>query len=384
MATLKCLLVAIMALDAIGGAITFVAACESSELITIGGAVTREISRSQLDASDEPTLADTVASSCANFVHPPCCCNASTRRSSNDRAIATSLAVLQEHFSHASRCTSRISLLAVNRVVECEVLVSYDGHHPTLFRTYNGGTMPFELGQWTVVNLLVAVDNKHISYDVSFYASSPHIHARNVRWGKPYTGESSSTRHLSSTTVLALQADHEHQSSPLVTSETTFSVDIFNLNIWNTNGKWYTRARRIVELIRRHAKDILTFQEVRIDSEWSCDAMLKDHVDDDKMCFTSQTEHLSRLLHAAGLKMSYTYRAAMSYFSLDYGRISYQLEGPVVGRLSSIPAWTSKSFMLERFPDDEEDFHQRVLLCVAMQVPLGQLAIESSLARRLQ
>lgn len=125
-------------------------------------------------------------------------------------------------------------------------------------------------------------------------------------------------------------------------------LKIMSYNIWNYNDPWPERRRIIVENILEEDPDIIGFQEIRDDRR-----------------FNSIGQHQAKQI-ADRTGLDYQFQPAMVY-----SRSPRSVEGVCI--MSRHPITSTAYVELTRNPEDERDFHQRIVFNGTIRLPLGKM-----------
>ena len=123
---------------------------------------------------------------------------------------------------------------------------------------------------------------------------------------------------------------------------------IMSYNIWNYNDPWEERRRLIVDTILDVDPDIIGLQEIR----------------DDRRFNPVGHDQARQIAERTGLR--YEYQPAMVY-----SRSPRSVEGVCV--MSRHPINSTAYVELTRKPNDERDFHQRIVMNGTVSLPLGRM-----------
>jgi endonuclease/exonuclease/phosphatase family metal-dependent hydrolase len=139
-------------------------------------------------------------------------------------------------------------------------------------------------------------------------------------------------------------------------------LDVMSYNTWNFEAKYPERLELITSDISEAAPDVVGLQEMR----WS------NHEYPGPFRRGSMADDLAEVLFTMGYKY-WSWRPAMLYHKGGYGQT---LEG--LGVFSKFPITQVESFPLTRFNGETEDYHQRLLLRVAIDTPMGVVNVFNS------
>ena len=125
-------------------------------------------------------------------------------------------------------------------------------------------------------------------------------------------------------------------------------LKIMSYNIWNYNEPWEERRKLIVDTILEVDPDIIGLQEIR----------------DDRRFNAIGHDQARQIAERTGLQ--YQYQPAMVY-----SRDPRSVEGVCI--MSRHPISSTAYIELTRKPDDERDFHQRIVLNGTVSLPMGNM-----------
>jgi endonuclease/exonuclease/phosphatase family metal-dependent hydrolase len=125
-------------------------------------------------------------------------------------------------------------------------------------------------------------------------------------------------------------------------------LKIMSYNIWNYNEPWKDRRKLIVDTILEADPDVVGLQEIR----------------DDRKFNPVGQDQARQIAERTGF--DYQYQPAMIY-----SRTPRSAEGLCI--MSRHPIDSTSYGELTKSPDDERDFHQRIVLNGTISLPLGAL-----------
>lgn len=324
--------------------------------------------------------------------------NAST---SSRWAVETAARILEGHYSgQPRRCDfHRIDVVALLSVKVAELCHSLSGpseearhnNDPScvnyVFGSRDSEPRPYSFGVFHAVTVVLRRRGRLMRAHIEFvraptrHRPQPHdLASRSANEG--YDNDVMATAistlpvtSVSSRSNAAAERPCEEQPARERTCDTSrapihhsFALRLMNWNVWNFNGEWTSRCRRIAQIVKEQAPDVALLQEVRIDTTRRDFASHRDPpVYAYKFHGVSQTEHLMRHLRTKA-PFTFVFHPAMTYFHTSDRNVRFEMEGPMILH-KFLPVVASVPFLLKRFGIEHGDDHQRLMLCSAILLP---------------